>query len=173
MKRLGKWECVAWAVRAISSGAFLLIASGGAEARDMQGRFGLGYNAQWANNTALNAVPGVSIKYAFTRDLAGELVGGVSTSAPSNSAAGLKFFKNIFYENNLNFYFMVGAGLLSGGGLVGAQFLTGLGTEFFIPGLESLGFAIETGASLDNLSGSFILKTMGISFLNAGIHFYF
>jgi hypothetical protein len=39
--------------------------------------------------------------------------------------------------------------------------------------LESLGFAMETGASLDNLSGSFALKTLGVSFLNAGIHFYF
>lgn len=142
-------------------------------ARDMQGRFGLGYNGQWANATAMNGVPGISVKYSFTRDIATELVGGVATSAPSNSVVGLKFFKNIFFENNLNFYFMVGAGLLSGGGLVAAQFLTGFGAEFFIPGIESLGLAIETGASLDNLSGGFIVKTMGVNFLNAGIHFYF
>lgn len=178
MKRLEKRrQPQAFLHRALSAlFALSLIAlamSSSAHARDMQGRFGLGYNAQWANNTALNAVPGISLKYGFTRDLAAELVGGVATSNPANTAAGLKFFKNLFYENNLNFYTMIGAGLIAGGGIVGAQFLAGLGTEFFIPGLESLGFAVELGASLDNISGIFILKTMGLSFLNAGIHFYF
>jgi hypothetical protein len=32
---------------------------------------------------------------------------------------------------------------------------------------------METGASFHNLTGTFVLRTMGISFLNAGIHFYF
>ncbi len=156
-----------------SWGALVLCVIPQAQAKDMHGRFGLGYNSQFANSTALFAVPGISIKYAFTRDLAGELIGGVATSAPSNSVAALKLFKNIFFENNLNFYLTIGGGVLSGGGLVAAQFLAGLGVEFFIPGIESLGFAVETGASLDNLAGYFIVKTMGISFLSAGIHFYF
>ena len=42
-----------------------------------------------------------------------------------------------------------------------------------MPGVESLGLTVETGASFGNLSGSFVLRTMGVSFLDAGIHFYF
>jgi hypothetical protein len=39
--------------------------------------------------------------------------------------------------------------------------------------VESLSFSMETGASFDNLSGSFVIETLGVSFLNAGMHFYF
>jgi hypothetical protein len=142
-------------------------------ARDLHGTLGLGYNNQFANSTTNERVPGVSLKYGVTRDIAVELIVGVATSTPSNSVVGLKFFKNLFYETNLNFYFMLGGGILSASGRSGAEFLGGFGAEFFIPGIESLGFAVETGGQFDNLSGSFALKTMGFSFLDAGIHFYF
>jgi hypothetical protein len=138
----------------------------------MQGRLGLGYNSEFANS-AVQRVPGISIKYGLTRDIAAEAVGGFATSSPANTVAGLKFFKNVFYETNLNFYFMAGGAILSAGGKSGAQFLGGLGAEFFVPGLESLGFAMETGASFDNVTGSFVLRSLGVSFLDAGIHFYF
>src|SRR5579885_2185916 len=143
-------------------------------AKDMQGRLGLGYNGQWANAEQTGGVPGVSLKYGLTRDIATELVVGVATTNPSNSVVGIKFFKNLFYETNLNFYFMLGGGILSGNGRSGAEFLGGFGAEFFIPGIESLGFAVETGGLFENVStGSFVLKTLGVSFLSAGIHFYF
>jgi hypothetical protein len=144
------------------------------EAREMQGRLGLGYNAEFANYNYTNGVPAVSFKYGLTRDIGAEAVIGLNTSSPTNSVTALKFFKNIFYETNLNFYFMLGAGILSAqpagatSNNTGAEFLGGFGAEFFIPGIESLGFAMETGGEFDNLSGTF-----GFSFLNAGIHFYF
>jgi hypothetical protein len=160
---------------AITGGILSLMAfSSAAYARDMQGRFGLGYNSELANSSTLqNSVPGISIKYALSRDLAFEGIVGVATSTPKTTATGMKFFKNIFFETNLNFYGFLGGAVLSAGGTTGAQFLGGFGSEFFIPGVESLGFSIETGASLDNMSGHFVLRTMGVSFLDAGIHFYF
>ena len=142
-------------------------------ARDLQGRFGLGYNAEFANIYALNGVPGISVKYGLTRDIAFEGVFGISTASPTNSVTAVKFFKNLFFETNLNFYFMAGGGFLSAEKRSGNEFLAGFGAEFFIPGIESLGFGMESGASMDSLSGSFAIKTLGISFLNAGIHFYF
>lgn len=155
-------------------GAVLALITGPAHARDMQGRVGLGYNSQWANSKVTNQwVPGVSLKYGMTKDLAAELVVGIATTSPSNSVTGVKIFKNVFYETSLNFYFMVGGALLAAGGRTGNQFIAGFGTEFFIPGLESLGFSIETGGSLDNITGNYVLRTMGVSFLDAGIHFYF
>lgn len=144
-----------------------------AQARDLQGRLGLGYNAQFVNTTARNGVPAVSLKYAFTRDIGTELIVGVATNTPTNSVFGAKFFKVLFFETNLNFYSMIGGGIVTAESRTGSQFMGGFGAEFFIPGLESLGFAMETGGSFDNLSGSFALRTMGVSFLNAGIHFYF
>ncbi len=145
-----------------------LMVSGSAYARDMQGRLGVGYNSEFGAH-----IPGISIKYGLTRDLAFEAIGGIVTSSPVSTVTAIKFFKNVFYETNLNFYFMFGAGILSAGGFSGAEFLGGMGVEFFIPGLESLGFAVETGGSFNNLGGSFVLKTLGVSFLDAGIHFYF
>lgn len=142
-------------------------------AKDIHGQLGLGYNGQFANRTATNGVPGVSLKYGLTRDIAAEAIVGLSTGNPANTVTALKFFKNLFYEQNLNFYFLLGGGLVSANSRTGAEFMGGFGAEFFIPGIESLGFSVETGASFDNLSGSFVLKTMGVSFLDAGIHFYF
>jgi hypothetical protein len=151
----------------------LLLSPLPASARDMQGRLGLGYNSEFANSTVAERVPGVSVKYALTKDIAAEAIVGVATTSPSNTVAAVKFFKNLFFETSLNFYFMLGGGSLNANGRSGAQFIGGFGAEFFIPGLESLGFSVETGGSLDNMRGSFALKTLGVSFLDAGIHFYF
>lgn len=141
-------------------------------AKDLHGRLGLGYNGQFANSVALNGVPGVSLKYAFTRDLGVQGIFGFSTSTPSNLVTALKLYKNLFYDTNLNFYCFLGGGIVAANSINGAQFLTGFGTEFFIPGVESVGFSMETGISGDNLSGAFVIKTLGISFIQAGIHFY-
>lgn len=156
----------------LTLGSLLLSASAGA--RDLQGRLGLGYNAELANVTQPGGVPALSIKYGLTKDLGVEGIFGTDTQGPRNTALGIKGFKNIFYETNLNFYTMAGAAMLTANNRSGAEFLGGFGVEFFIPGLESLGLSMETGLSLDNLdTGAFALKTMGFSFLNAGMHFYF
>jgi hypothetical protein len=143
----------------------------------MQGRLGFGFNRQFSNYSAStpNAVPGISLKYGLTRDIATEFVVGVATTSPGNSVTGVKFFKNFFYESNLNFYFTLGAGILGVAGETRSEFLTGLGAEFFIPGIESLGFSFEAGGSFTNANtaGTFALKTFGASFLEAGMHFYF
>jgi hypothetical protein len=144
-----------------------------ASARDLQGRLGLGYNAEFVNSLIDQRVPGISLKYGLTRDLAAEAVFGLTTTSPTDTVTAVKFFKNVFYETNLNFYFMLGGAVLTAQNRGGAEFLAGFGVEFFIPGLESLGFATETGGSFDNLTGSFALRTLGVSFLDAGIHFYF
>jgi hypothetical protein len=146
----------------------IFLGSPAAFARDLQGRIGLGYNAQFANK-----LPGVSLKYGLTRDIAAELILAIATTSPSNSATAIKMFKNLFLENNLNFYFMLGGGIINVSSQAGVSLMAGFGVEFFIPGIDSLGFAVETGAAFDNASGGYALKTLGMSFLDAGIHFYF
>ncbi len=144
-----------------------------ASARDLHGRFGLGYNSEFSNFKSENGIPGISVKYGFTRDFTGEVITGIGTTTPTNYVYAVKFHKNIFYETNLNFYFFLGGGLVGASTKSGAEFLTGFGVEFFIPGIESVGLSMETGGSMNNLSGSFVFQTMGVSFLNAGMHFYF
>lgn len=151
----------------------ILLASTLGHARDMHGRLGLGYNAQFANTSETNGTPGVSIKYGLTRDIAIAGIVAINTGSPTNSATAIKLFKNIFLETNLNFYFVFGGGIVKANDNTGAEFLGGFGAEFFIPGLESIGFSIETGAALSNISGSFALRTIGVNILEAGVHFYF
>jgi hypothetical protein len=164
-------------LRPLTSIAFLFFASfifmPNASARDMQGRLGLGYNAQFSNINMTNGVPGISIKYALTRDVSFEGIIGITTASPGNTVTAVKLMRNLFLETNLNFYTMLGGGILSAENRSGVEFLGGFGAEFFIPGVESLGFSMETGGSFTNISGSFALQTIGASFLNAGIHFYF
>jgi hypothetical protein len=145
-----------------------------ASARDLQGRLGLGYNAQFANQREENGkVPAIAAKYAVTKDIAVEGILGLATTKPGNSVVGMKFFKNLFFENNLNFYSMLAGALVTANDKSGIDLQGGFGTEFFIPGLESVGFSFEVGAELTNLSGSMVFRTMGASFLDAGMRFYF
>jgi hypothetical protein len=145
-----------------------------AEARDLQGRLGLGFNAQFANQREVNGrVPAISAKYAVTKDIAFEGIIGLATTTPGNSVVAMKFFKTLFFENNLNFYTMLAGGLVTANATSGIDLQGGFGTEFFIPGLESVGFSFELGGELTNLSGSMVFRTMGASFLDAGMRFYF
>jgi hypothetical protein len=143
-----------------------------ANARDMHGRLGIGYNGEFGYPTVTNGIPAISAKYGLSRDFAIEAIVGFATTTPSQSAFGAKLFKNFFFENNLNFFFFGGAGLVTATAS-GFEFMAGLGVEFFIPGLESLGLSMETGVSGSSASGAFALRTLGASFLNAGMHFYF
>lgn len=142
-------------------------------ARDLRGRLGLGYNNEFSSSQATNGVPGISLKYGLSPDVAFGGIFGVGTQDPSSSLIALKYYQNVFFETNLNFYFLLGLGHVRANNQSGMELLAGFGSEFFIPGLESLGFSFELGGSLSNLSGSFALKTLGASFLDAGIHFYF
>jgi hypothetical protein len=143
-----------------------------AQARELQGRLGLGYNAQFATARAENGSPSFALKYALTREVAIEAIAGISTASPTNATLGAKFFRTIFFDTSANFYFVAGAGLLNAGSRSGFQLLGGFGAEFFIPGVESVGISMEAGAGLDNFSGDLAFKTMGASFLEAGMRFY-
>jgi hypothetical protein len=113
------------------------------------------------------------MKYALARDIGTQLIVGVNTRAPASTVVGVKLSKGLFFETNLNFSAFAGAGMVSYQAQSGFEALAGFGLEFFIPGLESVGFSTDTGVSFGTSTGSFALRTLGVSFLNAGIHFYF
>ena len=156
-------------------GVLLFLFAAPAHARNLHGRLGVGFNNQFANYKALNSAPGFSLKYAMTRDVAVQLIVGLSTGTPTNSVTAIKLYKNVFFENHMNFYFQLGGGLVNGNTYSGAELMTALGAEFFIPGVESVGFMFEAGVGMNNLNdtSSFVISTLGASFLEAGMHFYF
>ncbi|MBI3542375.1 MAG: hypothetical protein HY075_03760 [Deltaproteobacteria bacterium] len=143
-----------------------------ASAKDLSGRLGIGFTNDFSNSTAARNVPAVSVKYGASKDL--HVLGalGFNTLDPASFTLGGKIFKNIFYETNLNFYSSVGLAYLKDA-KSGIEILGVLGCEFFIPGIDSLGLLFETGVSASNVTGSFAIKTVGYTFINAGMHFYF
>lgn len=154
----------------------IFIGSISAHARDLQGRLGLGYNGQMSSSReATPALPGVSVKYGLTRSLAVEGILAFASGGNDGSSKGVgaKLYKNIFYENYLNFYSFALLGLVGIAGQSGYDFQGGLGVEFFIPGIESIGLSFEAGAELTQIRGKTILRTIGFSFLEAGMRFYF
>ena len=152
----------------------LSIASEKAQAKELTGRMGLGYNAQFANTEQKNGVPAISLKYGVAPRTMVEIVAGFYSGPDGSGVAALKYMRTLHAENYANFYFLLGGGLVSANHKSGTEFLGGLGAEFFIPGVDNVGISFETGAAIENLtSNSFVIKTFGISFVHAGMHFYF
>jgi hypothetical protein len=168
MTRFSKWIAV---LALFLGGSTLPFAP--AEARDLRGRVGLGYNAQFSNMDVAGGVPGLAVRFNMSREMAFEAIFGINTGTVANSAVGGKFYINLHHENYVTFYSTVGLGYLTGGGSSGIELLGGIGAEFFIPGLESIGFSFEAGVSGENLTQSFAIKTYGDSFVTAGVRFYF
>jgi hypothetical protein len=155
---------------------FMGLSTQNAEAKDEFGKIGVGYNGQFANTSQTNGVPGISIKYGLTPRAMIEMIGGFYSGADGSDVAGLKYMETIRSESYANFYFLVGGAFVSANRRSGSEFIGGLGAEFFIPGVDRVGISFETGLSAENLtaeSGSFVLKTFGVSFINAGMHYYF
>jgi hypothetical protein len=136
-------------------------------ARDITGRVGFGF----VNNYS-NQLPSLSLKYGFSRYTAFSFDLGIDSSVPTRYTFGSKFFRNLFMEPNLNFYFGFGAAALKQA-IAGFELQAVLGTEIFIPGIESLGLSFEAGISSSNVNGSFHTNTIGYTFLHAGARFYF
>ena len=151
-----------------------IVTSTPASAKELVGRMGLGYNAQFSQTEQQNGVPAISIKYGIAPREMIEIIGGFYSGANGSGVAALQFMQTIHSESYANFYFLLGGGFVSANQRSGGEFLTGFGTEFFIPGVDSVGLSFETGLSMENVtSGTFVLKTFGLSFLNVGMHFYF
>ena len=144
-----------------------------AQAKDLSHRLGVGFKNQFTND-----VPSVALQYYPGREIGLSAEVGVDT-AKDASKFGLmaKIHRIVFEEQNLNFYMGAGAGLLSqetnGKNDSGFQLIGFAGAEFFLAGLENLGFSFELGAGVTSISSQVRFKTIGDSPLRAGMAFYF
>jgi hypothetical protein len=151
----------------------LLLTSQSALAKDLTSRLGVGYR----NVLVTTSLPSVAAFYYPSPDIG--LIGSIGVDTEENYsqfalAGALR--RIIFKEDQMNFF---------GGGQVamvnqeittqkesGFELAATVGGEFFFTGLESLGFNFETGIGITTVKKT-RFRTLGESFLNAGVAFYF
>ena len=158
--------------RLIFCTALILTLCASAFARDMRGRLGIGTANQFKNG-----IPALSVKIQRSSVYAlGGMLGTKFSDNDSGYAAGLKLYRIIFDEPQLNFYFALMGAMLNNSqnnsSTSGFQFDGSLGAEFNFAGLDSLGFSLEFGLSANKLANTFTLETIGHNFINAAVHFY-
>lgn len=143
-------------------------------AGDLRGRLGVG-----ATNQLANDIPAISLKIQTTKTFAiGGVLGFKSDQDNTLYGAGVKLYRIIFDEPQLNFYMAGMLGSLSY--LDGDKAKTGyqidgtLGSEFHFAGLESIGFSFEFGLSVREADpdGGTSFETLGDQFVKAAVHFY-
>ncbi len=145
--------------------------SQGASAYDKVNRLGLGMSNQLKND-----FPALSFKMQKNRSFAFGGLFGISSNPDSGGyGLGLKVYRNLFDEPQLNFYVAGMGAVLSNKenrtNYSGFQFDLSLGSEFHFSGLQSLGFSFEFGASAFKKK-DFVFETLGNSFVVSAIHFY-
>jgi len=155
-----------WAILCLLS-----LATSSTFAYERTGRLGVGMTNQLKTDS-----PQLSFKMQKSRSTAiGGLVGVSTNEQNGGYGAGIKVYRNIFDEPQMNFYFAGTAALLSqkenGTNYSGFQIDMGFGSEFHFTGLNSLGFSFEFGFS-GYKKKEFTFETMGNSFIVSGIHFY-
>jgi hypothetical protein len=134
-----------------------------------------------ASNQLANEIPAISFKIQQSKTFAlGGLVGFKSDQNNTLYGAGVKLYRIIFDEPQLNFYM---AGLMATQNYLdqtsnnvksGYQIDGTLGSEFHLTGIESIGFSFEFGLSVRNVnaeSGT-SFQTLGDQFVKAAVHFY-
>lgn len=131
------------------------------------------------SNQLANDIPALSFKIQKNKAFAvGGLLGFKSDEDNTLYGAGLRLYRLIFDEPQLNFYMAGTFATLSyldekDKAKTGYQVDGTLGTEFHFTGLESLGFSFEFGLSVNEASDKgTTFGTLGNNFLKAAVHFY-
>lgn len=150
----------------------LLVMTTSAFAVERRGRLGIGFS-----NQLQNELPAISFKIQRSRSFAFGALLGVSTDDNDGGlGAGIKLYRILFDEPQLNFYTsLLGAYLRNNNGAnasqSGFQFDITLGSEFSLVGLQSLGFSVEFGVSMNKLN-DFVVETTAGGLIVAAVHFY-
>lgn len=145
--------------------------------KDLSHRLGVGYSDQFSES-----LPSLSVRYWPSEKLGVGAALGVDTEEGASAFGFLaKLYRVIFTEDNMNFYMGTGAGLISQEVTTGTNSDTNsgfeligfCGGEFFMPGLDSLGFSFEAGVGVTSISSNVRFRTFGDSPFKAGMIFYF
>lgn len=135
---------------------------------NLTGRLGMGMSNQLANG-----LPAISFKVQNSASSGyGGLIALDSNTDNTDYGIGLKGYRLLFDEPHLNFYFSGMGALLKKNDQSGYQIDGTMGSEFHIPGIESIGFSFEFGLSFNKVENKRHFETAGYQFVTAGVHFY-
>ncbi len=146
---------------------------GSAQAKDLSGRVGVGFNHNFGDRST------ISIRYALPLgDPAVQVqVEGFGGLALNNANAGWfiaggRALGAVVVEDNLNLYLAAGAGYMTDGtqNTSALRLQPAMGVEFFLFGLENLGFMTEWGVNVDlgSVTGVSTAANAGV-----GVHSWF
>ena len=150
----------------------LLFYTPGLSAKELRGRLGVGATGQLRNG-----ISAASVKIQRSNTFAiGAVVGAKFSDSDSGYGVGVKVYRIVFDEPQLNFYVSAMAALLNnevaGTSYGGFQLDGTFGSEFHFTGMESIGFSFEFGISANKIQENFTLESVGDHFVTAAIHFY-
>lgn len=144
-----------------------------AQAKELTNRLGVGVKT----NTSVDNLPSLAAAYYPNPDFGLTAALGIDTRK-DNSKFGITggVRRIIFRELNLNFYMGGKLGLINnevaGSKESGFELAAVFGTEFFFPGIDSLGFSFEGGLGVIS-TGTTRFRTIAESPLQASMVFYF
>lgn len=157
--------------------SLLVILAPSVQAKELSSRLGVGYRDALVSFS----LPSVAAIYYPSPNTG--VVGALGVDTQDNASKfGLQVGvrRIIFMEENMNFFMggnvaMVSMETATAGGSEkdsGFEIAAVVGGEFFLSGLDSLGFNFETGVGISNLD-DVRFRTLGDSVVRAGMIFYF
>lgn len=167
--------------------ALLLLLAPPAAAKDLNGRLGLGFSQQFGGTGTMTAI---SVRWGLptgkpATNIAVELDAGADYGTSLDFFGGGRILFGLVAEDNMNFNLGLGGGYLQRNVIAlsdtGASEPTpygtirlqpSLGAEFFLFGLENLGFTAEFGVNVDLTDGALRATTVGGA-PGVGMHYYF
>jgi hypothetical protein len=145
-----------------------------ASAKDLRNRPGFGFNNQFGQFSALSLRYGIPAPDAAVQ-LATEIDAGFSYDSVDATRNGVYLGGRVLYglavEDNMNLYAVAGAGVTITDATTAVSLQPGFSTEFFLFGLENLGFEANWGFDLQ-VGKPTSIATFGGS-PGVGIRYYF
>jgi hypothetical protein len=152
----------------------LLLAAPAAHAKDLRNRFGVGFVDQ------IGGYPSIAVRYGLPMpyevvNLQVEVAAGFTADAdeenPDGVSAGARLLYALVGEDNMNLYALAGLGWNKVGEHSALRLQPGLGVQFFLFGLENLGFSADWGVCVD--LGEPTGAATWSSAPGLGLHYYF
>ncbi len=156
----------------MSAAALLLLMTPAVEAKDLQGRVGVGFAAALDDQAALTVRYGLPVGEPPTNMLV-EVQAGVDLQGAVDDSwlVGARVLYAVVAEDNLNLYAAVGGAWVSTGGAGRFRLQPALSAEWFAFGLENLGLSAQWGLAVD-FGGGVDVRTFGGG-PGLGLHYYF
>ena len=143
-----------------------------AHAKDLRGRTGVGFNQQFGHVSALSARYGLPTSSPVVNvHLEGNF--GLETGTKQQGGSvfyGARVLYGVLAEDNMNLFVAGGVGGLTTGDANTVRMQPAMGADFFLFGLDNLGFTIEWGLNLDVGQNSAVATTAAMA---AGAHYWF